>query len=81
MKPLTGTCSTVLKSTVDLFFGFAREQNIFGESVGKYISWNSRLPEKDPAVGLFRYPFNSLHYSIFCSQYWNVPNNMLLKGN
>lgn len=31
-------------------------------------------------MGLFRYPFNSSHYSIFCSQYWNVPNNMLFEG-
>lgn len=54
--------------------------NTFGEPVGKYISWNSHLPEKDPAVGLFRYAFNSSHYSIFCSQYWNVPNNMLFEG-
>lgn len=33
-----------------------------------------------PCWGLFRYPFNSSHYSIFCSQYWNVPNNMLFEG-
>lgn len=46
----------------------------------KDISWNSHLPEKKPAEGLFRYPFNSSHYSIFCSQYWNVPNNMLFEG-
>jgi len=46
----------------------------------KDISWNSHLPEKKPAEGLFRYPFNSSHYSIFCSEYWNVPNNMLFEG-
>lgn len=44
------------------------------------ISWNSHLPQKKPAVGLFRCPLNSSHYSIFCSQYWNVPNNMLFEG-
>lgn len=61
-------------------FQVSIEQNTFGEPVGKNISWNLHLPEKAPAVGLFRYPFNSSHYSVFCSQYWNVTNNMLSEG-
>lgn len=31
-------------------------------------------------MGLLRYSFNSSHYSVFSSQYWNVTNNMLFEG-